>query len=93
MSNTAATQAVCAACRHNLGCIYETSAHRAILECAQFELALRAAPADSTFDATRTAAGENGWSRLEGLCSNCDLRDACIYPKPEGGVWRCEEYR
>jgi hypothetical protein len=20
-------------------------------------------------------------------------RETCIYPKPEGGVWRCEEYR
>jgi len=28
-----------------------------------------------------------------GLCVNCEDRETCIYPKPEGGVWRCEEYR
>lgn len=28
----------------------------------------------------------------EGLCLNCVKRDWCRLPKPEGGVWRCEEY-
>ena len=27
-----------------------------------------------------------------GLCPSCENRDRCIYPRPEGGVWRCEEY-
>jgi len=34
----------------------------------------------------------NGVPR-KGLCLNCDLRDTCNYPAPEGGVWHCEEYR
>jgi hypothetical protein len=29
---------------------------------------------------------------LTGLCVNCEHRDACTFPKPLGGVWRCEEY-
>lgn len=28
-----------------------------------------------------------------GLCINCDVRDTCTFPKPEGGVWFCEEYQ
>ena len=28
-----------------------------------------------------------------GLCSLCENRTTCTYPKPEGGVWHCEEYR
>jgi len=28
-----------------------------------------------------------------GLCSICENRPACAFPKPEGGVWHCEEYR
>lgn len=28
-----------------------------------------------------------------GLCANCDLVDSCRLPRPEGGVWHCEEYR
>ena len=27
-----------------------------------------------------------------GLCSNCDHRVDCTFPKNEGGVWHCEEY-
>lgn len=28
----------------------------------------------------------------KGLCKNCKKRDTCELPKPEGGVWRCEDY-
>jgi hypothetical protein len=28
-----------------------------------------------------------------GLCINCDVRETCTFPKPEGGVWFCEEYQ
>jgi len=31
-------------------------------------------------------------SRYKGLCKNCKKRDSCELPKPEGGVWRCEDY-
>ncbi|MEI9476493.1 MAG: hypothetical protein WCO26_07950 [Deltaproteobacteria bacterium] len=28
-----------------------------------------------------------------GLCTICEDHGVCTYPKPEGGVWHCEEYR
>lgn len=28
----------------------------------------------------------------KGLCSNCSNREVCTFPKPECGVWHCEEY-
>jgi len=28
-----------------------------------------------------------------GLCSYCEEYATCTYPKLEGGVWHCEEYR
>jgi len=28
-----------------------------------------------------------------GLCKSCANRETCTFPKPEGGVWHCEEYR
>ncbi len=37
-------------------------------------------------------AREPGRERAQGLCMNCDLRDTCAFPAPEGGVWHCEEY-
>ena len=29
----------------------------------------------------------------QGLCENCANRDDCLFPRPEGGVWHCEEYQ
>ena len=28
-----------------------------------------------------------------GLCSDCENSNACVFPKPEGGIWHCEEYQ
>jgi hypothetical protein len=39
-----------------------------------------------------SACGDGSVPR-KGLCVNCDLKDTCSYPVPEGGVWHCEEYR
>jgi hypothetical protein len=39
---------------------------------------------------SRNGTAENG--RFKGLCVNCKYRETCLYPKPEGGVWHCEEY-
>ncbi len=30
---------------------------------------------------------------VQGLCSNCENFKTCTFPKPEGGVWHCEEFR
>jgi len=31
--------------------------------------------------------------KLVGLCVDCEARHNCTFPKSEGGVWHCEEYR
>ena len=28
----------------------------------------------------------------KGLCKNCKKNETCQLPKPEGGIWRCEDY-
>ncbi len=28
----------------------------------------------------------------KGLCVNCAKRDTCLFPRAEGGVWRCGDY-
>jgi hypothetical protein len=35
---------------------------------------------------------EESEEELRGLCINCANRKHCLYRKPEGGVWHCEEY-
>ncbi len=32
-------------------------------------------------------------SEFKGLCRYCEVRDICVLPKPETGVWRCQYYR
>lgn len=42
---------------------------------------------------SRTRIGtKDSRSQYKGLCLLCGLRDYCRYPKPEEGVWQCEEY-
>jgi DNA-binding NtrC family response regulator len=50
--------------------------------------------ADPQVSAVPRPSSDNGEhsTKFLGLCSNCDNRETCAYPKPEGGVWRCEEY-
>ena len=62
---------------------------RPVLQCEEFE------PCESP-PAKRAAAHPEprpaADAELKGLCVNCDNRHHCKYPKPEGGVWHCEEY-
>ncbi len=32
-------------------------------------------------------------SGILGLCSNCNHYPYCSFPKPEAGVWHCEDYQ
>jgi len=49
-----------------------------------------ALPRSAQEPATRES-GHTG--KLRGLCRTCERRDTCTYPKPEGGVWHCEEFK
>jgi len=31
--------------------------------------------------------------KYKGLCRNCENLERCTFPKPEEGVWHCEEYK
>jgi len=37
-------------------------------------------------------AEEEELSKYKGLCKNCKKKETCILPKPEAGIWHCEEY-
>lgn len=80
---------VCAACKYDPDCIYEALSRGVILQCEQFEMELPRPAVPTASLQARDAMDTNGY---KGLCSNCENRKTCIYPKPEGGVWRCEEY-
>jgi hypothetical protein len=90
MTKSKAAAGLCAACQHDPDCILEATTSGMILQCEQFEMGfLKRATVPPAARASRSAGETNGHT---GLCSNCANRETCIYPKREGGVWRCEEY-
>lgn len=95
----ATTRGVCSACKHEAGCIYPKSKGQIVLNCEQFELGSpipRTSPGLDQMELEklwRKPSPEESETKFKGLCSSCEDRNVCIYPKPAGGVWRCEEYR
>ncbi len=91
---------LCSNCKHAAVCTYPRDPARRILRCDEYECSKPAGaasvtqqkPAASRPESDPTARAHDS-HRLLGLCSNCDNRETCVLPKPEGGVWRCEEYR
>jgi hypothetical protein len=90
---------LCMTCEHASTCIYPRDPDRPVWQCEEFEV--YEAPLETTtvngFLAVARAKArpdinENEEVKFKGLCLNCENRKTCIFPKPEEGVWRCEEY-
>jgi hypothetical protein len=82
---------ICAACAKDLECTYVRDFDAPPLECGEFELSIRAVEPPEPLDAPEIDPPREAKTHA-GLCANCENRAACIYPRPEGGIWRCEEY-
>jgi hypothetical protein len=87
---------LCMNCIHAPTCIFLRDADRTILQCEEYECSqpetrkIRKS-AHEAEGKSRVAMGENA-SKYMGLCVNCIHRETCTFPKPDGGVWHCEEY-
>ncbi len=94
MVKTTVAGGLCAACRHDPECALRPDEIGVVLQCEQFEMGFRrVAAAPNPVRAREELYAKARSNGFLGLCVNCDHRDTCIYPKPDGGVWRCEEYR
>ena len=89
---------ICTSCANAPSCIYAKGSLQPVLDCEEFEGSLPGsakaackvrAPARSFAE---TSAEEAGKSLEKGLCLDCDHRGKCTSPRPEGGIWHCEEY-
>jgi len=82
---------LCSTCSHSATCGHRSTPERPILFCELFEVVaspVAVTPTDTPKPRDRQYAGD-----LQGLCRNCENGPTCTLPKPEGGVWHCEEYR
>jgi len=91
----AMARGLCVSCAHDAACRLPRNFGGPVFYCEEYELAaLPAGTAPSRKPQTaRPAQRDSVAAPLAGLCVNCDARDDCRLPRPEGGVWCCEEYR
>lgn len=87
---------LCSTCVNAPGCTFPRSPGKAVFHCEEFDggaplptKTVRKAGPRQTASATNK---DKHSARFIGLCSNCENRKTCVFPKPEGGVWHCEEY-
>lgn len=81
---------LCTTCRSRTRCTFPRRAGVAVRECEEFDGEVsppRGAPVTVRLEAT--AASDSA----PGLCRWCDLQASCTFPRNDGGVWFCEEYR
>ncbi len=97
---------LCSTCKNALTCTYPRDPRRPVFHCCEHEgyeecegsvsLALVSAgrifPGPPDVEAKFPAAVRDS-EKIRGLCVNCANRATCTFPKPEGGVWHCDEYR
>ncbi len=88
---------LCSSCKHASTCTFPKDPKRPSFYCEEFEIEMtpqmHTAGSENQHSQTPETADLNGTTKLIGLCFDCENRQNCIFPKPEGGVWHCQEYR
>jgi len=97
MSGNTVHRGLCATCKHASTCTFPRDFQKPAFYCEEFEIetapAGKAAGDDRRLPTESYVADVKESARLVGLCSDCENRKTCVFPKPEGGVWHCEEYQ
>ena len=84
---------LCSTCNHAGTCGHRSTPGRPIFFCELFEAFVPVSAAAPTTAAPKGRVSPPEAAELKGLCTNCENRKTCVIPKPEGGIWHCEEYR
>jgi hypothetical protein len=96
MSGDRIFSGLCLTCQNAAECTFPRDSARPIWQCEEFMGEARAPERVSMegYSPSRTGliAAEKDLKTWIGLCKNCANRETCRYPKPDGGIWRCEEY-
>jgi len=99
MSKKLEYEGICAACKNAIYCVFLKNAESPIIQCEEFECFPPVTRKDSVAGSSKNVADcsvttlqEPETTKYKGLCVNCKNRAECTFLKPEGGVWRCEEY-
>ena len=91
-------RSLCCNCRNASDCTFQKNRQKPSFYCEEFEIDIYPSAATAVGKATplpiaQADAEDKDSGKFIGLCSNCDNRRTCTFPKPEDGVWHCEEYQ
>ena len=96
MSENIEYRDICSTCKSSQNCTFPKNPQKPVLNCEEFEVAtcppVKTTRKDESPETTSVNAEDEDSGKFIGLCSNCYNRKTCVFPKPEGGVWHCEEY-
>ena len=91
---------LCLSCNHAPACGYIRDSNQLVWQCEEFEGGCESVPQEtagrvssSKMDLSANLNAQEDSDMFLGLCKDCENRKTCMYSKPEGGVWRCEEYQ
>ena len=95
MSEPERYRGLCLTCRNAASCTFPRDPDTPVLRCEEFVSIEPPAAARPGHGAPTSPSdgGDAGDARILGLCRTCTGRHTCTLPKPEGGVWDCEEYQ
>jgi hypothetical protein len=82
---------LCLTCMYSEHCAFRKDSRSGVQFCEEYKTAGLHAPDPPGIAAVAKIAERN--PRVKGLCANCSYYAVCTFPKPEAGVWHCEEYR
>lgn len=91
---------LCSCCESSLTCSYDKDPKHPVLQCEEVG-AMTRSPAYSGGLKNNPPSNirkpsfprKISFQQYKGLCSTCEVVTFCTYPKPDGGVWHCEEFK
>ncbi len=95
-NNNMEYRSLCSSCKNAGDCTFQKDRQKPSFYCEEFEIDISPSvkiARKEKVSPTPTVEAEKDSGKFTGLCSNCDNRRTCAFPKPEGGIWHCEEYR
>jgi len=96
MSVATAYTGLCSGCQNAPECTFPREPGRPVWQCEEFtdgEPHLERSSCEGTAPGrTGLIVEERDGGNWAGLCRNCDNRKSCNFPKPDCGVWHCDEY-
>ena len=84
---------LCSTCKNASSCTFSRDPDIPVFYCEEFEIEKPAGGRERLKETESYIKESKDSTKFIGLCSDCENRQTCVFPEPEGGVWHCEEYR